>query len=339
MRAMNTTPLHRAINAALFAPGRAINALTIDLPAEVPEWVELIPAGRFSGRDGRGPWFSDIPAILQAFASDQAGSIEPVVDYDHQTCVVLQTGQRAEAAGWIKQLEARDGAIWGRVEWVAEAALDITARRYRYLSPVFDYDATGRIVKLISVALTNVPNLFLRALNSMEELGVDLLKQLNELLGLDAGADAAAALAAAKDLQGKATATQTAMNSLRQAIGAADSADLQTVANSVLTQFVPRSEYERVANALSSQQQQTKETEIDQVVDQAIADGKVAPANRGYFRAQASADLVAFKTFVAGAPVIAAPANTQRAANSQQERQQGENALIANAKARSKATQ
>ncbi|WP_158453616.1 phage protease [Pseudogulbenkiania sp. NH8B] len=332
---MNTTPLHRAIN-ALFSSGRAINALTIDLPAEVPEWVELIPAGRFTGRDGRGPWFSDIPLILQAFISDQATGIEPVVDYDHQSCVVLQTGQKAEAAGWIKQLEERSGAIWGRVEWLAEAAQDIAGRRYRYLSPVFDYDATGRIVKLVSVGLTNVPNLFLRALNSMEEPGVELLKQLNELLGLEAGADAAAALAATKELQGKATATQTALNSLRKATGAAESADLQTVANSVLTQFVPRSEYERVANALSTQQQQSKEAEIDQVVDQAIADGKVAPANRGYFRAQASADLAAFKQFVAGAPVIAAPANTQRAANTLQERQDT-NPLIANAKARAAA--
>ncbi|WP_230368962.1 phage protease [Paludibacterium denitrificans] len=330
---MNTTPkLFRAIN-AMPSAGRAINALTLSLPEgdSAPEWVEVIPAGTFKGRDGRGPWFSNVPAILQSFAADQAAGIDPVVDYNHQTC---GPGTKAEAAGWIKQLEVRDGAIWARVEWVAEGAEKVIAKKYRYLSPVFDFDATGRIVKLISVAIVNVPNLFLRALNSMET-SVDLLKQLIELLGLDPAADAAAVIEAIKTLQSASADTTTAMNSLRQVTGAAADADLKAVTSSIMTGFVPKAEYERVANSLRQLQAGTAEAEIDKQLDDAVAAGKIALTSRGFYKAMCSADMSAFQDFIKTAPVVVKPGTdaTSRAMNSQQEKPH-DNPLLANAKAR-----
>ncbi len=337
MRPMNSQTYFRALNSAADMTSRAACSMSLELvDGQVPEWVQLLPAGQFSGRDGRGPWLADIPAILSAFMADQSGGIEPVFDYDHQTMLVQQTGQKAPAAGWIKAMEERGGAIWARVEWTAAAADQIGKKEYRYMSPVFDFDPTGRVVFIVSVALSNIPNLFLRALNTTHGGTIVELAKLLELLGLPADADAAAAVKAIKALVTAKKENQTAANSLRQAVGAADDATLQTVANSVLTGFVPKAEYERVANALAQHEAGAKDSEIDQMLDEAIKAGKIAPASRSYFRAQCAADMSSFRQFVAGAPVIAAAADAQRAANAKGDGQHGggDNPLIANAKAR-----
>lgn len=60
-----------------------------------------------------------------------------VIDYEHQTDHTSENGQPAPAAGWIRELDVRGGALWGRVEWTAKAAASIAAREYRYISPTF----------------------------------------------------------------------------------------------------------------------------------------------------------------------------------------------------------
>ncbi len=341
--------LSRAFNHATLPAGMQRASCAMSLPlgvdGEVPEWCPVIPAGTFSGRDGRGPWHADINAILTEFAANQAQGIEPVVDYDHLSMVCLETGQRAPAAAWVKQLQDRDGETWARMEWNAAASAAIQAKEWRYLSPVFDFDASGRVVRLVSVGLTNNPNLFLRALNSQENR-MDPIDQLLQQLGvsitdaMDAASKLAAALSAIQTLQSVTASTQTAMNSLRQATGAAADADLITVANSIMSSFVPRAEYERVANSLAQLQQGSRESELDKALDDAIKGGKIAPASRSYFRAMASQDMKAFQDFIKGAPAIIQPGATEtsRAANTQQADQgKGDNALIANAKARAAA--
>ena len=82
--------------------------------------------------------------------------VDLVVDYEHQTL----TGDRAPAAGWVKELFAEDGHIKARVEWTLPAKQYLENKEYRYLSPVItvrksDNKATG----LHSLALTNTPGL------------------------------------------------------------------------------------------------------------------------------------------------------------------------------------
>ena len=318
-------------------------ALALGPNGEPPEWCPVIPAGTFIGRDGRGPWHTDTAAVLADFAANQALGIEPVVDYDHLSMVCLQTGQKAEAAGWIKQLEIRNGETWARIEWNADAAQRITDKKWRYLSPVFDFDASLRVVRLVAVGLTNQPNLILRALNSQQENRMDPIDQLLQELGIsigdamDAASKLSAALNAIKTLKDISNSTQTAMNSLRQVTGAAADADLKAVTSSIMSGFVPKAEYERVANSLQQLQAGTAAAEVDKVLDEAIAAGKIAPASRNYFQAMCSTDPKAFQDFVKSAPVVVQTGTetTTRAANSKHDNQQaGDNPLIANAKAR-----
>ncbi|MDF1552718.1 MAG: phage protease [Deferrisomatales bacterium] len=144
-------------------------SVPLELPArgQAPEWVELLPLGpTIKGRDGR-QWLNDRPdEVVAAFSTAN----EPVlIDYEHASELAAPEGKPAPAAGWLSQLAVRGGgSVWGRVEWTPRAAQMISDREYRFLSPCFSYDRqTNRIVRLLSVGLTNRPNLALVALNRL----------------------------------------------------------------------------------------------------------------------------------------------------------------------------
>jgi len=131
-----------------------------------PEWIELLPAGVFSGRDKRGPYrVSDPEAVI---AATRALGLETgiPIDYDHATDLAAPEGRPAPAAGWINELAVRNGTIWGRVEWTHHGAAAVTTHEYRYISPVFEHNRDGDVVRLIRAALTNNPNLTLTAISA-----------------------------------------------------------------------------------------------------------------------------------------------------------------------------
>jgi phage I-like protein len=134
---------------------------------KTPEWVELIPAGVFTGRDGRGPFENADPnAIIKATKKLNMTAGLPV-DYDHATDYAAPNGGPAPASGWIRDLAVRSGAIWGRVEWTPDGSVHVKNKHWAYLSPVFEYvERNGRLVItcLLRAALTNNPNLELQAI-------------------------------------------------------------------------------------------------------------------------------------------------------------------------------
>lgn len=85
------------------------------------EWLQRIPAHRCSGRDGRGPHTVDAPAVIAATRTCH-GSVDIPIDYDHQLVFGRAPDGTAPAAGWVTELEDRDGAIWGRVRWTPKAS-------------------------------------------------------------------------------------------------------------------------------------------------------------------------------------------------------------------------
>lgn len=172
-------------------------------PARVPEVVHLVPSGTFYGRDGRGPWAVRNPKALIGESLRRAVRGQIPMDYDHQIDTAAAHGGNAPAAGWITRLEARDDGVWGHVEWTAAARARIAAREYRFISPVFRYDANRTVVALLRAALTNNPNLSqLTALNSMgATMDLEaLLARQRQLLSLAPEADAAAIIDAIERL-------------------------------------------------------------------------------------------------------------------------------------------
>ena len=159
--------------------------IAINSQGQAPEWVHLIPAGIFFGRDGRGPWRLSVPENFIETTNDYQAGADIPLDYEHQSEMTEKNGRPAPAAGWIKELEAREEGIWGRVEWTSSGSAMIIEKEYRYLSPVFTYDKkTGELGRLESAGLTNRPNLELKALNNQGASMEEFLTQLAALLGL-----------------------------------------------------------------------------------------------------------------------------------------------------------
>jgi phage I-like protein len=168
-----------------------VSSLHFAIPAtgEAPEWVHLIPAGTFSGVDGRGPYrIEDAGDIIQT--SMAAGKLP--IDENHAVDKAAPEGLPSPARGWIIAMESRASGIWGKVEWTGSGAELMRDKAYRGISPVFAHTQSGgRVVRILRAALTNDPNLTLTTLHSRSE-PMDFLAKLRQALGLpvDAAEDA-----------------------------------------------------------------------------------------------------------------------------------------------------
>lgn len=180
-------------------------------------WVQIVPAGKFTARDGRGPWDAGGKADMELVIANTkklAGATDLVVDYDHQSVfgAVPGVGGTAKAAGWIKELEVRDDGIYGRVEWTEVAAAAIKAGEYRYLSPVFLHSQkTGRVLLIRMAALTNTPAVDMVAVSASTLLPStsstgDSMDKILAALGLQAGTNEDGVIAAINSLLTSSTA-------------------------------------------------------------------------------------------------------------------------------------
>lgn len=283
-------------------------ALNIELGADgtVPERIQLLPAGpEVKGRDGRS-WINDTPANIQAaFASE--GKDLPI-DWEHASELKAPKGDQAPAAGWIKELELRNGEIWAQVQWTARAVEQIKNREYRYISPVFVYERKSRrIVRITSAGLTNQPNLYLAAFNNETH---------NHKAGKEKDSMELAQLLAALELPATATFAE-ALNRI-SALKQEHATALNRADNPSLDKFVPRADYDKAVEKANNAERALKdrdaadlETAIATEIDAAMKAGKITPATVDYHKAQCQTEggLNRFKQFVASAPVIGGDTN------------------------------
>lgn len=264
--------------------------------AGAPDWVQLLPAGPdVTGRDGRAWRMPDAATIAARFDAAKL----PQIDVEHASQVAAPEGRPAPAVGWITQLEARNGQLWGRVDWTAEGAALVAGKGYRYLSPVFTYSAsTNEIGRIVSAGLTNTPNLELAALNAAQpKETIDMVDPtILEALGLTPTASAAEAVLAVNRLK----------EENRVALNRAQTPDPE--------KFVPKADLQLALNRISTfeaKDRERAEAEIVAAVDEAVVAGKVAPASKEFHLAACRTEggLARFRDFVKSAPVIAGGAS------------------------------
>ena len=292
-----------------------------------PKWIELLPAGDFAGRDGRGPFRLSNPEGVIAATDGLRMEAGLPIDYDHATDLAAPAGRPAPAAGWIRGIEVRDGALWGEVEWTRHGATAVVTHEYRYISPVFEYSVDGEVQRLLRAALTNNPNLYLTAIaarairerpgqltdarrdgaderasaeDGMDELGADL----RELFGLGEQATSAEIMAEARSLMrdhaGAEGATTTAARANLDGEGAADPA-----------RYVPIAQFENALTELNRMRAANARERASYRVEAAMKAGKITPAQREWAIAYCQANLGGFEDFVARQPaVIGAPAES-----------------------------
>ena len=130
------------------------NVASQDQTPALPEWIRVLPRGAVELSDHREPFLVDEVSLKSMAAEFRSRGVDLVIDYEHQS---LQ-GERAPAAGWIKELEARGDGLWARVDWTRQARDYLEKKEYRYFSPVLRLDPeTRRPVALMHMGLTNVP--------------------------------------------------------------------------------------------------------------------------------------------------------------------------------------
>jgi phage I-like protein len=186
-----------------------VSSHTTSLPAGAgaPEWLHLIPAGTFSGEDGKKYHLLDPAKVIAA--SMTAGKLKLPLDENHSTQRAPASGAPSPARAWIVELQSRDDGIWGRPEWNESGTALMTDKSYKGLSPVFTHTKDGTVLAILSAALTNNPNL--TQLTALHTSGDHMDKiAICTALGLAGTVDDAAVLTALHTAAEAGTALQTA---------------------------------------------------------------------------------------------------------------------------------
>ncbi|MFG1466571.1 phage protease [Xanthobacter sp. DSM 24535] len=161
----------------------------------VPEWVHLIPAGTFSGTDGRGPYVLADPQ--KVIAASMAGG-KLAIDENHAIDLSAPKGGPSPARGWVVEMQARTDGIWGRVEWTGAGTALMQDKAYLGISPALYVDRRRSpfvVAGMARASLVNTPNLTaLTSLHRSQQM--DFITQARQALGLAADASEAAVLAA-----------------------------------------------------------------------------------------------------------------------------------------------
>ncbi len=281
---------------------------------QAPDWVMLFPAsdkdGEIKARDGRKFKLTSVDKFVADF---NAEAHDVPFDLEHASELLAPEGKPAPAVGWITQLENRNGAVWGAVDWTTEGASIVQTKKYRYASPAFKLGKAGEVLGLVSAGLTNRPALVMPALASTQINGATMTPELLKLLGLDATATPEQIAEATKklaDAQVKAVADVAAAS----AAHAAELTRVRAESTPTLANFVPRADYDAALTRVAAIEKKIEDEKlaahtvaVASAIDEAMKLGKITPATKDYYVSNCStpASLEAFRAFVKGAPTIA----------------------------------
>lgn len=107
----------------------------------------------------KGTWLFDADSAASVLGVWAARGLKLMADYEHQSLASPPIISPAAAKSWVPEVRA-DGLWATQVEWTDRARAMIEAGEYAYFSPAFDYDPeTMRVTRIINFALTNNPAL------------------------------------------------------------------------------------------------------------------------------------------------------------------------------------
>lgn len=281
-----------------------------------PEIISVLPYGHVVSQKGEFDVDEESLAAMKEQIAQRG--VDLVVDYEHQTL----TGERAPAAGWVKELFAEDGHIKARVEWTIPAKQYLENKEYRYLSPVITVRKTdNKAMGLHSLALTNTPAIagMTPIVNSSTFQGGEttmneLIKKLAAALGLGEDADEEQILAALsacveenKALKeaaegGKKPKDQgdgiVANKSVCELLGLKAGASTADVAASIMALKGG------VDGRVKALEEKLADRDAEEAVELALKSGKITPAQREWAKEYALKSPDGFKAFLEKAPQV-----------------------------------
>ena len=295
------------------------NAVSQDQTPALPEWIRVLPRGAVELSDHREPFMVDEASLMSMAADFRSRGVDLVIDYEHQS---LQ-GERAPAAGWIKELEARGDGLWARVDWTQQARDYLEKKEYRYFSPVLRLDPeTRRPVALLHMGLTNVPAIkhlpplvarwggkpllrkrcgrtgpAVRALaakmDSVKEKA-KMVEQLKRLMGLEPEVEEGAVCGKAME----------AFRDLAATLNLPDEVSVAQLKGAVEALKAGASRLLKTEEALQALKGRLASETADRLVEEALKAGKVSPAQHGWALEYCRRDPEGFKTYADRAPKL-----------------------------------
>lgn len=322
-------------------PTSAFAALALEIKPLDDGAMLLIPAGTFRAYDGRPfegapAWQMTARMAAQVIDARRARGTKIVIDWEHATLHRAKQGKEAPAAGWIDpaDLAWREGVglVALRRDWTPRAEAQIDAKEYLYGSPVFGYDKkTGAVTSLHSFALTNDPGLdgIAVALSALlpdqptteTPMDEDILEQLRWLLNLPTLATAEEVAAelqkAVNAIKATPAGTAAASFDLIGAVQRAGTAQAEIASLSAQVaapdpaRFVPVATHQVVSAQLAALQADVRGKAVDALVTNALADGRLNPAQEVWARDLGASDIAKLQAFVDSATPLAALSGMQ----------------------------
>ncbi len=272
--------------------------------AALPEWIRILPVGQVELSDGREPFEVDAAALSDMVAAFRSRGVDLVIDYEHQS---LQ-GERAPAAGWIKDLEARRDGLWARVEWTRQAQEYLLSKEYRYFSPVLRLDLESRKpTALMHLGLTNVPAIkrlpplvarwggkAMSAAVRPERKRGGSMERIKQWLGLEPEAEDGAVACRFLEVWGDLAA---ALNLPREA-------SVSQLKGAVAAVQAGATQLQESTEELAALKARLAAEAAARSVDEALQAGRISPAQKDWALEYFRQDPEGFATYVARAPKI-----------------------------------
>ncbi|XWN36087.1 MAG: phage protease [Balneola sp.] len=266
--------------------------------AEPGEWIKIIPIGSYPFHHN-GAHDVTKEHIDQMVTNFNATGKELLIDWEHKS---LWGDTRA--AGWINKLEAReDGLYCNYPEFTKSAKEQIDDREYRYFSPVYKLesinkngDSIGAIVD--SVAITNRPYFDneIDHIGNSESTGEPDQTEIrdtskNHSIDMKLNKEALAKLG----LDENATEEQVNEAILNSAAPEAE----ETTDEPETTKTNSSEEKPQWAKDLEKkfddQEKVNKAAQVDALINSAISEGKILPADKPAWEAKANSDFAGAK--------------------------------------------
>ncbi len=275
---------------------------------DAPEWIQLLPFGTHA--HPRGDFIFDHDAGDRVLARVKSLRNDFVVDYEHQSL----EGVQAPAAGWIKEFDLRGDGLWGRVEWTGKAEGYIRNKEYKYVSPVVKVEAeTSKVTEFINLALTNNPQIdgMVPLVNkkTSQKKEKNNMKAIAAALSLNESATEAEIIAAIKALKKEDKEEKDVANSavaeLKEFYAELDAKDASEAKGKLLALKQGDSSLKTLQTELTALKNGLAKEKAEKAVTEALACGKITPAQKEWATDYAMKDLVGFSAFVKHAtPVI-----------------------------------
>jgi phage I-like protein len=258
------------------------------------EWVQVAPYGDFP--HSRGIQRVDRKAAdamvnhfsrLSSKLARRFGGLPFYIGHpDHPDHAKEFPDQRAY--GWVNSLETREDGIYAKVEWSAPGKELLTNSHFKFLSPHWNADTSIeggkkvlRPVELVSIGLTNKPNLPVNPLaNEAENTTICMKELIIKLFGL-------ANEATDEDIKTRLTAAAAAMTALANA-----QSELTTAKTSLSNEQGQRTTFENQFKA-------ERRERCVLLVNEAIREGRVAPEKKDEWVTKLEKDFEAGKTALA----------------------------------------